>query len=122
MTGRGRCDGCVGLVMLMTPGVGFHLLVRLPGLQELGDQSGPAGLVRGADAASAVTVKIFVEQHVVAEVDVLLMAGYWENTGRLPCASFRKILVKRVAISRAASSIEMNFPDPVGHSILKSSP
>jgi len=39
-------------------------------LQQLGDQAGPAGLVRGPDAAAIIAVKIFVEQDVVLEMRV----------------------------------------------------
>src|SRR6266478_2288738 len=37
-------------------------------LKQLRDQSGPASLMRCAHAASGVAVKVFVEQHVIAEV------------------------------------------------------
>ena len=37
---------------------------------ELGDEAAPAGLMRSAHAASAVAVKIFVEQNVVLEMRV----------------------------------------------------
>ena len=59
------------------------------GLQQLGDQSGPAGLVRGAEAAPGVAVEIFVEQQVVAEMRVGLQLVVWPNTARRPCASRR---------------------------------
>ena len=38
--------------------------------QQQRDQPGPAGLVRGADAAAGVAVEVLVEQHVVAEVRI----------------------------------------------------
>ena len=41
-------------------------------MNELGHQGGPAGLVAGAQAAAAVSVKEFVEQHQVAPVGVAL--------------------------------------------------
>ena len=54
-------------------------------LQELGDQPGPAGLVRGADAAAVVAVEVFVEQQVVAEVRIVLqLCRASPNTGRRP--------------------------------------
>jgi hypothetical protein len=40
--------------------------------EELGDQSGPARLVRGADAASAIAVEILVERHEILIVRVVL--------------------------------------------------
>jgi hypothetical protein len=41
-------------------------------LQQLGDQAGPAGLVAGAHAATAVAVEILVEGDMVAPVGVAL--------------------------------------------------
>ena len=46
-----------------------------PRLQELGDEAGPAGLMRRADAAAGVAVEVLVEQQVVAEVRVGLQLG-----------------------------------------------
>src|SRR5262245_8809742 len=40
------------------------------GLEEFGDEPGPTGLMRGADASAGVAVEIFVEEHVVTEVGV----------------------------------------------------
>ena len=69
-------------------------------MQQLRDQSGPAGLMRGADAAAGVAVKIFVEQHVIAEVRVVLLARVLRRT---PAAcrrsSLRNMRVRRLAIS-----------------------
>ena len=42
----------------------------MAGLQQLGHQAGPAGLMRGADATAGVSVKIFMEQDVVLEVRI----------------------------------------------------
>src|SRR5689334_7036868 len=42
-------------------------------LQQQRDQAGPAGLVRGAEAAPRVAVEVFIEQDVVAEGRVLLL-------------------------------------------------
>src|SRR5262249_52811237 len=41
-------------------------------LEQLGDQAGPAGLVRRPGAAAAVCVEILVEQNVVPKVRVVL--------------------------------------------------
>ena len=46
--------------------------VRLAGHQQLGDQPGPAGLMRRADTPSAVAMEVFVEQQIVAEVRIRL--------------------------------------------------
>src|ERR1035438_4711413 len=43
---------------------------RRAGLQQFGDQSAPAGLMRCAHTATVVTVKVFVEEHVIFEVRV----------------------------------------------------
>src|SRR6185295_15428299 len=47
---------------------------RLSGtrLQELGDQPGPSGLVRGADPTARVAVEVLIEVDVVAELAILL--------------------------------------------------
>ena len=58
----------------------FEALARL---QQLCDQSGPAGLVSGADAAAGVAVKILVEQDVIAEVLVVLQAWVLREDGSL---------------------------------------
>src|ERR1044071_2116468 len=47
-------------------------MAGLSRFQQLRDQSGPARLVRRADAATAVAAEVFEEQHVVAEVGILL--------------------------------------------------
>src|SRR5215471_12591425 len=41
-------------------------------VQELGDQSGPSGLVRSPDSAARVAVEVLVEMEVVAELAILL--------------------------------------------------
>lgn len=41
-------------------------------MQQLRDQSGPAGLVRRTDAAAGITVEIFIEEKVIAEMRVTL--------------------------------------------------
>src|SRR5262245_7828918 len=38
--------------------------------EHLGDESGPAGLVAGSESGAVITVKVFVEQNVVAPVGV----------------------------------------------------
>src|SRR5580692_57464 len=48
---------------------------RLLGIraQQTRDERGPAGLVRGAETAAGIAVEEFVEQHIVAEMRVLLL-------------------------------------------------
>ncbi len=49
----------------------FHRLASFaPGPEQFGDQAGPAGLMRRADAAAGVAVKVFVEQNVILEMRV----------------------------------------------------
>jgi hypothetical protein len=43
------------------------------GLQQFGDQTGPAGLMRGADASPRIAVEVFVEWDVVPEMHVRLI-------------------------------------------------
>src|SRR6516165_5839496 len=45
---------------------------RILRISQLGNRTGPAGLVRGADAAAIVAMEVFVEQQVVAEVRIAL--------------------------------------------------
>src|SRR6516164_428724 len=53
--------------------LGMDHPVGSAGLQQQRNQTGPAGLVRGAEAAAGVAVKIFIEQHIVAEANILLL-------------------------------------------------
>src|SRR5438034_2623149 len=41
-----------------------------PRLQQLGHEAGPAGLVRGADAATGVAMEVLMEEHAVLEVRI----------------------------------------------------
>src|SRR5216684_4412365 len=64
--------------------VGCRRGPRCPGretrLKQRRDQTGPAGLVRRAEAAPGIAVEIFVEQHMVAEAGILLLkAGVTEK-------------------------------------------
>ena len=49
---------------------GRHIRAGRSGSEKQGDETGPAGLVRGAEPAPGVTVKIFVEQQMVAKGEV----------------------------------------------------
>lgn len=55
---------------------------------QLGDQSCPTGLMRRANAATVVAVKILIELHVVAEMRVGLqfdiLTIYWPATVSIP--------------------------------------
>ena len=42
--------------------------------QQLRDEAGPARLMRGTDAAAGVAVEVFVEEHVIAKMRVLLQS------------------------------------------------
>ena len=41
-----------------------------PRLKEFGNEPGPAGLMRSADAAAVVAVEILVKEHVIAEMRI----------------------------------------------------
>src|SRR5918995_3958106 len=70
MTTGGRFSSATVLISDL---LGFGLFALAAArLQQLGDRAGPAGLVRGADAAAVVAVEVFVEQHVVPEVRIVL--------------------------------------------------
>src|SRR5688572_24394112 len=67
----GNCSGITSRTDLLSI---IMFMVRtgpvLPGEQELGDEAGPARLVRCTDAAPGVAVEIFMKENVVAEVRV----------------------------------------------------
>ena len=80
--------------------------------QQHGDQTRPASLVAGADAAAGVAVEILVELQVVAEVRVGLQSWLSPKIGRRPVASRRNRRVSRRVSSSATSSMLMRCPDP----------
>src|SRR6516225_1740434 len=49
---------------------GAAIVFAAAGLEQLGDQAGPAGLVRRADAAPSVAVEILVKQNVIPKLRV----------------------------------------------------
>src|SRR5262245_48096703 len=64
---------CVFVALVSTgPPASASNRVSSPRLQELGDETGPSGLVRGAHTAARVAVEVLVEVDVVAELAVLL--------------------------------------------------
>ena len=77
-------------------------------------------LVRGTDAAAVVAVELLVKQQVVLEVRIVLQLRMLAE--RRPSSPRRKMQLKRRVSSSATCSMVMKLPDPVGHSILKSSP
>src|SRR6266700_3683997 len=48
----------------------FEFGVRIAGHQQLRDEPGPSGLVRGANTAAGVAMEVFVEQDVITEVRI----------------------------------------------------
>ena len=98
-----------------------HPLAAL--LQQLRHQAGPSGLMARADAGAVVAVEVLVEQHQVPPVRIALIQL---DCRRAPAAgrpsSFRKMRVSRREISAATSHSVIIWPEPVGHSTLKSSP
>ena len=93
------------------------------GLDDRGDASGPAGLVGGADTGAGVAVKVFVEEHQVAPVrivpELLRRAVDRALAGRIAQEDPASVARRVPARPRAGVII---FPEPVGHSTLKSSP
>src|SRR5208337_461233 len=90
MTGRGRWAGCIEISMKAAPVNYRSPSWALARLQQFGDQSGPTGLMRGADAAAGVAVKILVEQHMIAEVLVMLQAWILRVDGALAMRVFEE--------------------------------
>src|SRR5688572_21521191 len=78
MTGFGRWESTAGMSMFVLSqnrdGSGWCRSADVAGtrLEKLGDEAGPAGLVPGADTASAVAVEVLEEEQVIAEVRILL--------------------------------------------------
>src|SRR5262249_52998521 len=68
-------------------------------LQQLGDQRGPTGLMRRADAAPRVAVEVFVKQQVIPEVRVVLVLG------RLPEDGPPAALVRQENAGQAAGQL-----------------
>src|SRR5262249_30483137 len=74
MTTDGRFSSSTFLPISVVLALGFPALVASR-LQQLGDSSGPSGLMRGANAAAIVTMEVFVEQQVVAKVRIASVAS-----------------------------------------------
>src|SRR6185312_16067241 len=53
----------------------------LAGLQQLGDESGPSRLMRGAQATAIVAIEVLVEQHVIAEVRIIRVRPMLQSGG-----------------------------------------
>ena len=92
------------------------------GIQKTRDEPGPARLVTGPEAGADVAVEVLVEEDQVAPVRVVLelrrAAVDRPATGRVR----RNMLESRREISFATSKRVIRFPEPVGHSTLRSSP
>jgi hypothetical protein len=84
--------------------------------------SRPPGLVAGSETRAIVSVEMLVEQNVISPVRIVLKLLCSAVDGRFPFASRRKMLDSLRAISFATSNKVMWFPEPVGHSTLKSLP
>ena len=87
------------------------------------NQAGPPGLVARAEARPVVPVEVLVEEDQVAPVRVVLelrRAAVHRALGRR--SSRRNVPASRRVISSATSKRFIWWPDPVGHSTVKSSP
>lgn len=56
---------------------------RAPWLKQLGDESGPAGLMASAEPLASLSVKILVEQEAVAKMRILLELAVVAEDGSL---------------------------------------
>src|ERR1019366_2099598 len=88
----------------------------------VGDQAGPPGLVRGAEPGAVVTVGVLAEDEIVPPGPVVLQPLGLAEAGAPPSGSRVKMEVSRSCRSAAALSRVSCMPDPVGYSIVRSSP
>jgi hypothetical protein len=86
------------------------------------NQSRPPRLVTRSEARAVVPMEVFIEQNVVSPVGVLLKLFGASIDRSLATRIREKMLDNLRAISFATSNNVRCFPEPVGHSTLKSSP
>ena len=90
---------------------------------DVGDQAGPAGLVRRAQPGAVVAVEVLVEHQVVLPRRVVLQALDPAEARPPPVGADQEDrdqpLAQVVRRSRRAAAV---CPDPVGYSTVKSSP
>ena len=92
-------------------------------LQQLRHEPGPTRLMAGADARTVVAVEVFVEQHQVAPVRIRLIARVAAVHRPLAVGIPQERCASAAAKSRPPlPTASCKFPEPVGHSTLKSSP
>jgi hypothetical protein len=78
--------------------------------------------MRCADTAAVVAVEVLVEEDVVPEMWIVLHFFAVVEDRASGGLSLRKMRVRRRASSFATSRMVRYFPEPVGHSIVKSFP
>ena len=89
---------------------------------DVGDEAGPAGLVRGPEPGAVVAVEVLGESDVVPPPRVVLEALHPPKQGLRPSGPTRKIETIRCHRSWAMASSGRRCPDPVGYSTVWSSP
>ena len=90
--------------------------------RELGNQAGPAGLVRSAEAATGVAVEVLEEQRQVAEARIARELRMRIERRADAVRTRQKSATSRRESSVATSPRFIARPEPVGHSTTKSSP
>ena len=90
-------------------------------MKKLRHQAGPAGLVIGPQPRSVVAVEIFVKQHQIPPMGIVLQIAGPEN-GAPSRTPRKKMDFSRRESSGATSQRAFHWPEPVGHSTRKSSP
>ena len=88
----------------------------------VGDQPGPAGLVRGAQPGAVVAVEVLVEQQVVFPGRVVLQPVDPAEAGPPPVRADGEQEMSRSRRSAAISPSGTLCPDPAGYSMVSSSP
>src|SRR5262245_4372798 len=86
-------------------------------MQELGDQPGPSGLVRGPDSTADVAVEVLVEVQIVAELTILLQlriervhlshaGGILQEDSRKTVCQLLRHLIDREKTARAGRALD----------------
>ena len=76
----------------------------------------------GAQSAAGVAMKVFVEEHIVLEMRIVRQLGMVLENRPPAVVVFEKEPGQPPGQFLATWLMVMNLPEPVGHSILKSSP
>src|SRR5262249_35067743 len=102
---------------MVRPSIKVPNRVARPRLQELGDQPGPSGLVRGPDASAGVPAEVLVEVQVVADrgvplelwigrVPLSLAGGILQEDSDEPVRELLGHLIDREKVARAGRAFD----------------